>query len=82
MLFSNIIPISLKVNVDFAKLYYAYLISIDEDIEGTIPRNSPSLFAKSITAVSSGIFSLRGSGISNIYSFNNHLKFILLQASK
>ena len=37
---SNIIPISLRVNLDMAKLYYSYLINNDEEISGTIARNS------------------------------------------
>ncbi|CAD8045734.1 unnamed protein product [Paramecium sonneborni] len=40
ILLSNIIPISMRVNVEFAKLIYCYKISIDKGIEGTIPRNS------------------------------------------
>lgn len=38
-LLSYIIPISLRVNLDFAKLYYSYLINHDDDIEGCIARN-------------------------------------------
>jgi phospholipid-translocating ATPase len=30
----------MRVNVEFAKLIYCYKISIDKNIEGTIPRNS------------------------------------------
>ncbi len=37
---SSIIPISMKVNLDFAKLVYSYRINIDKEIEGTIARNS------------------------------------------
>jgi len=40
ILLSNIIPISMRVNVEFAKLIYCYKISKDKSIEGTIPRNS------------------------------------------
>ena len=40
LLFSFIIPISMKVNVDFAKLYYAFLINKDQQIKNTIVRNS------------------------------------------
>ncbi|CAD8047447.1 unnamed protein product [Paramecium sonneborni] len=40
ILLSNIIPISMRVNVEFAKLIYCYKISIDKGIEGTIARNS------------------------------------------
>ena len=37
---SSIIPISLRVNLDIAKLYYSYLINNDPDIPQTIARNS------------------------------------------
>lgn len=40
LLLSSIIPISLRVNLDMAKIYYSWGISKDEAIEGTIPRNS------------------------------------------
>ena len=40
VLFSSVIPISMKVNVDFAKLYFSLLINQDKKIEGTICRNS------------------------------------------
>lgn len=40
ILLSSIIPISMRVNLDFAKLIYCYRINIDEDIEGTVARNS------------------------------------------
>ena len=40
ILLSSIIPISIKVNVDFAKLYYSLLINKDSHIEGTVARNS------------------------------------------
>ena len=40
LLLSSIIPISLKVNVDFAKLYYSFTINDDSDLKGTIARNS------------------------------------------
>ena len=40
VLFSSVIPISMKVNVDFAKLYFSLLINKDKGIEGTICRNS------------------------------------------
>lgn len=40
LLLSAIIPISLRVNLDMAKVYYSYLIYNDEDMAGTIPRNS------------------------------------------
>jgi len=39
-LLSSIIPISLRVNLDFSKLYFSYCISNDPDIEGAIARNS------------------------------------------
>lgn len=40
LLLASIIPISLRVNLDLAKIYYSYCISSDEDIKGCIARNS------------------------------------------
>lgn len=40
LLLNSIIPISLKVNLDFAKLIYAQTISRDKQLPGTICRNS------------------------------------------
>ena len=40
LLLSSIIPISLRVNLDFAKIVYSYKINQDENIPGTIARNS------------------------------------------
>jgi phospholipid-translocating ATPase len=40
IIMSSIIPISLKVNVDFAKLYYSLVINRDKNIKGAIARNS------------------------------------------
>lgn len=40
LLLSYIIPISLRVNLDIAKIYYSYCIYKDKMIDGTIPRNS------------------------------------------
>lgn len=40
LLLSSIIPISLRVNLDLAKVYYSYLIYKDEEMANTIPRNS------------------------------------------
>ena len=40
VLLSNIIPISLRVNVDFAKLLYLFRIRYDERLEGTVVRNT------------------------------------------
>lgn len=40
LILSYIIPISLRVNLDMAKVYYSYCIYKDEEISGTIPRNS------------------------------------------
>ena len=40
LLLSSIIPISLRVNLDMAKVYYSYCIYKDEDMPNTIPRNS------------------------------------------
>ena len=34
------IPISLRVNLDFAKAIFSYRINHDKDIAGTIARNS------------------------------------------
>jgi phospholipid-translocating ATPase len=40
LLLSSIIPISLRVNLDMAKIYYAYCVSSDKEIHGTVARNS------------------------------------------
>lgn len=40
LLLSYIIPISLRVNLDIAKIYYGFCMRKDNEIEGTIPRNS------------------------------------------
>jgi len=40
LLLSSIIPISLRVNLDLAKLYYSFRINSDEEIVGTMARNS------------------------------------------
>ena len=40
ILLSSIIPISMRVNLDFAKLFYANQINNDKKIKGTITRNS------------------------------------------
>lgn len=40
LLLSSIIPISLRVNLDLAKIWYSYNIAQDKEIEETIPRNS------------------------------------------
>eukprot|EP01122_Echinamoeba_exundans_P012832 TRINITY_DN5485_c0_g1_i1.p1 TRINITY_DN5485_c0_g1~~TRINITY_DN5485_c0_g1_i1.p1 ORF type:complete len:1142 (+),score=257.53 TRINITY_DN5485_c0_g1_i1:61-3486(+) len=40
LLFSAIIPISLRVNLDMGKTLYSYLIMKDKEIEGTIVRTS------------------------------------------
>ncbi|MCB0370622.1 MAG: HAD-IC family P-type ATPase [Bdellovibrionales bacterium] len=40
ILMSSIIPISMRVNLDFAKLFYAYLINKDSYIPGAVTRNS------------------------------------------
>lgn len=40
LLLSSIIPISLRVNLDLAKIYYAFKVNTDEDIRGSIARNS------------------------------------------
>jgi phospholipid-translocating ATPase len=40
ILLSSIIPISMRVNLDFAKLFYAFQINNDTYIKGAITRNS------------------------------------------
>ncbi len=40
LLLASIIPISLRVNLDLAKIYYSYCISHDPTIKDTIARNS------------------------------------------
>ena len=40
LLLSAIIPISLRVNLDMAKVFYSWCIYRDDDMPGTIPRNS------------------------------------------
>jgi len=40
LLLASIIPISLRVNLDMAKIYYAYSVSRDPFIQGTVARNS------------------------------------------
>lgn len=40
LLLSSIIPISLRVNLDFAKAYFSYKISSDPKIPNTVARNS------------------------------------------
>lgn len=40
ILLSSIIPISMRVNLDFAKLFYAHLINKDKYIAGAVTRNS------------------------------------------
>ena len=40
LLLSSIIPISLRVNLDLAKLYYSFCINTDEEIGGSVARNS------------------------------------------
>jgi len=40
LLLSAIIPISLRVNLDLAKIYYCIGISIDKEIPETAPRNT------------------------------------------
>lgn len=40
LLLCAIIPISMRINLDFAKLFYKFCIETDETIEGTIARNS------------------------------------------
>lgn len=39
ILLSNIIPISMRVNLEFAKLVFSFKINIDKEIPGTLTRN-------------------------------------------
>ena len=40
LLLCAIIPISMRINLDLGKLYYAYEINRDKEIEGAVARNS------------------------------------------
>jgi phospholipid-translocating ATPase len=40
LLLCSIIPISMRLNLDFAKLYYSYKINNDEAIPGTVARTT------------------------------------------
>jgi len=40
LLLSSIIPISLRVNIDFAKIVYSLRVGSDERLEGTVVRNT------------------------------------------
>ncbi len=40
LLMSSIIPIAVRINLDLAKLWYSHGINTDDDIKGTIARNS------------------------------------------
>lgn len=40
LLLSSIIPISLRVNLDFAKMVTAYRVNNDPDMRGAVTRNS------------------------------------------
>ena len=40
LLLCSIIPISMKINLDLAKIYYSYCIERDDGIQGCIARNS------------------------------------------
>ena len=40
LLLCSIIPISLRVNLDMAKIYYSHCINTDKEIDGTVARNS------------------------------------------
>lgn len=40
LILSCIIPISMRVNCDLAKLIYSYKINKDKEIEGTVARNT------------------------------------------
>ena len=40
LLLSSIIPISMRINLDFGKAYFSILISTDKNIEGCTARNT------------------------------------------
>lgn len=40
LLLCSIIPISMRINLDLAKIYYSYSIQVDPTIKGCIVRNS------------------------------------------
>lgn len=40
ILLAYIIPLSLRVNIDIAKVFYAFNLAYDKKIPGTTPRNS------------------------------------------
>lgn len=40
LLLSSIIPISMRVNLDMAKLAFSYKINNDQNIKGAVARNS------------------------------------------
>jgi len=40
LLLCSIIPISMRINLDFAKVYYSVKINTDRSIDGTLARNS------------------------------------------
>ncbi len=40
ILLSSIIPVSMRVNLDYAKFFYVYLINNDKNIKGAVARNS------------------------------------------
>ena len=40
LLLCSIIPISMRINLDFAKVFYSYEINADDSIQGTVARNS------------------------------------------
>lgn len=40
LLLSAIIPISMRISMDFAKLYYSYQIGHDKNIKGAVARSS------------------------------------------
>lgn len=40
LLLCSIIPISMRINLDFAKVFYSYQINTDESIHDTVARNS------------------------------------------
>jgi len=40
LLLCSIIPISMRINLDFAKIFYSFCISSDKRIKNTVARNS------------------------------------------
>eukprot|EP01053_Blabericola_migrator_P012304 Blabericola_migrator_1__12303@NODE_76_length_15181_cov_143_848948_g68_i0_p1_GENE_NODE_76_length_15181_cov_143_848948_g68_i0NODE_76_length_15181_cov_143_848948_g68_i0_p1_ORF_typecomplete_len1255_score242_95PhoLip_ATPase_C/PF16212_5/1_4e03PhoLip_ATPase_C/PF16212_5/5_4e54Hydrolase/PF00702_26/4_8e37E1E2_ATPase/PF00122_20/1_4e23E1E2_ATPase/PF00122_20/8e03E1E2_ATPase/PF00122_20/1_3e04Cation_ATPase/PF13246_6/1_9e15Cation_ATPase/PF13246_6/1_7e02PhoLip_ATPase_N/PF16209_5/5_5e15PhoLip_ATPase_N/PF16209_5/6 len=81
LLLSSIIPISLRVNLDMAKIVYSLMISQDREISGTVVRNSQLpeelgridvLFSDKTGTITKNKMTLQKIGISaRIYVINN-----------